>query len=70
MMPQVTKHLEQLKEARKNAQELMTRVQTLWIKHKATPKYEIGDMVWLEVVLPWLSSAELGSAEHGSSKLG
>ena len=32
-MPQVAERLEQLKEARKTAQELMTRVQTLWIKH-------------------------------------
>ena len=48
MMPQVTKCLDQLNEARKAAQELMTRAQTLWIKHKVTPKYEEEDMVWLD----------------------
>jgi hypothetical protein len=26
----------------------MTRAQSLWIKHKATPKYKEGDQVWLE----------------------
>ena len=47
-MPQATKRLERLKEARKTAQKLMTQAQTLWVKHKATPKYEEGDMVWLD----------------------
>ena len=47
-LPQVKTHLEQLKEARKTTQEIITRAQTIWIKHKTTPKYKIGDLVWLE----------------------
>ena len=67
MMPQVTKHLEQLKEARKSAQELITRVQTLWIKHKTTPKYEEGDMVWLEGcnIRTEQPAAKLAPRRHG-----
>jgi len=40
--------LEQFKEARKKAQELMIKVQQSWIKHRSTPKYQEGDLVWLE----------------------
>ena len=66
-MPQVTKRLEQLKEARKNAQELMNRAQTLWIKHKVMPKYEIGDMVWLEGhnIRTEQPTAKLAPRRHG-----
>ena len=66
-MPQVTKRLDQLKEARKTAQELMTQVQTLWIKHKATPKYEEGDMVWLDGhnIKTEQPAAKLAPRRHG-----
>src|ERR1700754_4681089 len=30
------------------AQELMIKAQQRWIKHKDTPRYQIGDLVWLE----------------------
>jgi len=47
-IPQVALHLEQFKEARQKAQELMIKVQQSWIKHRNTPKYQEGDLVWLE----------------------
>ena len=47
-IPQVTKRLEQLKEARNKAQELMKKAQLSWVKHRDTPKYKVGDQVWLE----------------------
>ena len=47
-IPQVTMRSEQLKEARNKAQELMKRAQLSWIKHRDTPKYKVGDQVWLE----------------------
>jgi uncharacterized protein YecT (DUF1311 family) len=40
--------LEQFKEARNKAQELMKRAQQSWVKHKDTPKYQEGDQVWLD----------------------
>ena len=40
--------LEQFKQARKRAQELMIKAQKSWVKHKDTPKYQVGDQVWLE----------------------
>ncbi len=47
-IPQVALHIEQFKEARRKAQELMMKAQQSWIKHKDTPKYHEGDLVWLE----------------------
>ena len=47
-IPQVTKQLEQFKEARCHAQELMIKAQQSWVKHRDTPKYRVGDQVWLE----------------------
>ena len=47
-IPQVTTHLEQLKEAQDKAQELMKRAQLSWVKHCDMPKYKVGDQVWLE----------------------
>ena len=47
-IPQVTKRLEQFKEAQRHAQELMIKAQQSWVKHKDTPKYRVGDQVWLE----------------------
>ncbi len=34
--------------ARQCAQELMIKAQQSWVKHKDTPKYQNGDLVWLK----------------------
>ena len=47
-IPQVTTRLEQLKEARNKAQELMKKAQLSWVQHRDMPKYKVGDQVWLE----------------------
>jgi len=47
-IPQVALRLNQFKEARQRAQELMVKAQRSWVKHKDTPKYQEGDLVWLE----------------------
>ena len=47
-LPQVTLQVDQFKEARVQAQNLMIKAQKLWIKHRDTPKYKAGDLVWLE----------------------
>ena len=47
-IPQVMTRLEQFKEARSKAQDLMKKAQLSWIKHRDTPKYKVGDQVWLE----------------------
>jgi len=48
LIPQVALRLDQFKRARQHAQELMIKAQQSWIKHKNTPKYQEGDLVWLE----------------------
>jgi hypothetical protein len=47
-IPRVTTCLEQYNEARHKAQELMRRAQQSWVRHCDTPKYQVGDQVWLE----------------------
>jgi len=47
-IPQVALRLDQFKMARQRAQELMIKVQQSWVRHKDTPKYQEGDLVWLE----------------------
>jgi len=47
-IPQVVLRLDQFKRARQRAQELMIKAQKSWVKHKDTPKYQEGDLVWLE----------------------
>jgi len=47
-IPQVALRLDQFKRARQRAQELMVKAQKSWVKHKDTPKYQEGDLVWLE----------------------
>ncbi len=47
-IPQVALRLDQFKRARQRAQELMIKAQKSWVKHKDTPKYQEGDLVWLE----------------------
>ena len=41
-LPQVTRRLEEFKKARRRAQELMIKAQSMWVKHKDTPKYKEG----------------------------
>ena len=47
-IPQVALRLDQFKQARKRVEELMIKAQKSWVKHKDTPKYKVGDQVWLE----------------------
>ncbi len=47
-IPQVALRLDQFKQARQRARELMIKAQKSWVKHKDTPKYQEGDLVWLE----------------------
>jgi hypothetical protein len=47
-IPQVTSRVSQLQEARRKAQELMKKAQESWVKHRDTPRYNVGDQVWLE----------------------
>ena len=47
-LPQVALRLDQLKEARDQARQFMIKAQQSWVKHRDTPKYKEGDLVWLE----------------------
>ncbi len=47
-IPQVVLRLDQFKMARRHAQELMIKAQQSWVKHRDMPKYQNGDLVWLE----------------------
>ncbi len=47
-IPQVALRLQQFKEARVQAEELMIKAQNLWVKHKDMPHYQIGDLMQLE----------------------
>ncbi len=47
-IPQVALRLDQFKKARQCDQELMIKAQKSWVKHKDTPKYQEGDLMWLE----------------------
>jgi hypothetical protein len=47
-IPRVTTRLEQYNEAQRKAQELMRWAQQSWVQHRDTPKYQVGDQVWLE----------------------
>jgi hypothetical protein len=47
-LPLASTRLDQIKKIRDDAQHHMTWAQTLWVKHKAMPKYKEGDQVWLE----------------------
>ncbi len=47
-IPQVALRIDQFKKARQRAQELMIKAQQSWVKHRDTPKYHEGDLVWLE----------------------
>ena len=46
--PLVERRLDNLLQARKDALTHMTRAQQSWVKHRDTPKYAVGDRVWLD----------------------
>ena len=47
-LPRVSTRLEQLQTARDKARELMRQAQQSWVKHRDTPRYQVGDQVCLE----------------------
>ena len=46
--PLVERCLDNLLQVRKDAQTHMIRAQQLWVKHRNTPQYKVGDHVWLD----------------------
>ena len=70
-LPQVTLRLEQFKEAREQARALMIKAQQSWVKHRDTPKYKEGDLVWLEGRNLRLSqpTPKLAPRRHGPFKV-
>jgi hypothetical protein len=70
-LPQVTLQLEQLKQAREMAQQLMIKAQQSWVKHCDMPKYKEGDQVWLEGKNLCLNqpTAKLAPRRHGPFKV-
>jgi hypothetical protein len=70
-LPQVMLRLEQLKQARDTAQQLMIKAQQSWVKHRDTPKYKEGDQVWLEGKNLRISqpTAKLAPRRHGPFKV-
>jgi hypothetical protein len=70
-LPQVTLRLEQLKQARNTAQQLMVKAQQSWVKHRDMPKYKEGDQVWLEGKNLRISqpTAKLAPRRHGPFKV-
>jgi hypothetical protein len=70
-IPQVALRIQQFKEARERAQQSMIKAQKSWVKHKDTPKFQPGDLVWLEgrnlrTVQP---TAKLAPKRHGPFKV-
>jgi transposase InsO family protein len=70
-IPQVALRIQQFKEARECAQQSMIKAQKSWVKHKDTPKFQLGDLVWLEgknlrTVQP---TAKLAPKRHGPFKV-
>ena len=70
-LPQVTLRVDQFKEARAQAQNLMIKAQKSWVKHKDTPKYKEGDLVWLEGknLRTAQPTPKLGARHHGPFKV-
>jgi hypothetical protein len=70
-IPKVTLRLEQLKEARIQARDTMIKAQQSWVKHRDTPKYKEGDLVWLEGKNLRLNqpTAKLAPRRHGPFKI-
>jgi hypothetical protein len=70
-IPQVALRIQQFKEARERAQQSMIKAQRSWVKHKDMPKFQLGDLVWLEgknlrTVQP---TAKLAPKRHGPFKV-
>ena len=70
-LPQVTLRVDQFKEARAQAQNLMIKAQKSWVKHKDMPKYKEGDLVWLEGknLRTAQPTPKLGARRHGPFKV-
>jgi hypothetical protein len=70
-IPRVTLRLEQLKEAREQARRHMIKAQQSWVKHRDTPKYKEGDLVWLEGKNLRISqpTTKLAPRRHGPFKV-
>jgi hypothetical protein len=70
-IPRVTLRLEQIKEARIQAREAMIKAQQSWVKHRDTPKYKEGDLVWLEGKNLRINqpTAKLATRRHGPFKI-
>ena len=70
-LPQVMMQVEQLQEARDHARALMTKAQQSWVKHRDTPKYKKGNLVWLEGKNLRLSqpTPKLAPRRHGPFKV-
>jgi hypothetical protein len=70
-IPRVTLRLEQLKEARVQARNAMIKAQQSWVKHRDTPKYKEGDLVWLEGKNLRINqpTAKLAPRRHGPFKI-
>jgi hypothetical protein len=70
-IPRVTLRLEQLKEARDQARTFMIKAQQSWVKHRDTPKYKEGDLVWLEGknLQTNQPTAKLAPRRHGPFKV-
>jgi hypothetical protein len=63
--------LEQLKEARDQAQSFMIKAQQSWVKHRDIPKYKEGGLVWLEGKNLHINqpTAKLVPRRHGPFKI-
>jgi hypothetical protein len=70
-IPRVTLRLEQLKEAHIQACNAMIKAQQSWVKHRDTPKYKEGDLVWLEGKNLHINqpTAKLAPRRHGPFKV-
>jgi hypothetical protein len=70
-VPRVTLCVEQLKEARIQARDAMIKAQQSWVKHRDTPKYNEGDLVWLEGKNLQINqpTAKLAPRRHGPFKI-
>jgi hypothetical protein len=70
-IPQVALCLQQFREIRKHAQELMIKAQKSWVRNKDMPKFKEGDLVWLEGHHLWTNqlTAKLAPKRHGPFKV-
>jgi hypothetical protein len=70
-VPRVTLRIEQLQEAQIQARDAMIKAQQSWVKHCDTPKYNKGDLVWLEGKNLRINqpTAKLAPRRHGPFKI-